>query len=139
MPFAARGEIISLSSLAAQSSTFWLIQHELWLPLRGTHRSGSYASDMKLTCSVSKDGNCCPVAHTPPQSSHEAAGGYLPWLQNHCPWVGNVTPLCCHYFRPPTRGVSLLVLHSKQMLEKLIEALAPADDSIKHGGVLQLE
>ena len=69
----------------------------------------------------------------------EAAGGYLQRLQKRCPWVGRESPLCCCYFRPPMQGFSLLVLHSKQMFEKLIEALAPADDFIKHSGILQLE
>jgi len=37
------------------------------------------------------------------------------------------------------QGFSLLVLHSEQMLEKLIEALAPVDDFSKRSGILQLE
>lgn len=53
--------------------------------------------------------------------------------------MGREIPLCCHYFRPLMQGFSLLVLGSEQMLEKLIEANAPADDFIKHNGILQLE
>lgn len=44
-----------------------------------------------------------------------------------CPCLGS--PQCCPDFTPAVPGSSPLVLHSEQMLESLIEALAPAEDS----------
>lgn len=101
MPFPAHAEIISLSSLAALSSTFWLVQQELRLPLGGS--AGVAAQPHTPADLFHQQGrrlqSCGPC---PSIILH----GYLWWLHKCCPWVGRESPLCCCCFRPQASACS---------------------------------
>lgn len=102
----------------------WLAQPELCLPLCRTHCSGSRASDTKPRTSLSRDSDSCPWSTFP----HSCAVVSDPGI-----------PQCCCDFTAAVPGSSPLVLPSEQMLESLIEALAPAECCSQHSGILQLQ
>lgn len=84
------------------------------------------------TSSISRDGDSSPVAHVPPSSSVVTYGGYtsaaLGWEEK----VPCVAVVLDHKHQPACAALTTDV-------RKFIAALAPADDFIKHGGILQLE